>query len=109
MLLLHLYVWLVHSLLGRTLQATATSAQHDAAALRFMVGHPTQRCARCLRPATLLLDPIGAEPFGYADPHDGKFARVNGDNWYWQTGPGYDPASGLGTIDVANLAKLLGF
>ncbi|SIS83796.1 S53 family peptidase [Alicyclobacillus vulcanalis] len=38
----------------------------------------------------------GAQPF-----HD----ITTGNNWYWNAVPGYDPASGVGTPDVANLAQ----
>lgn len=32
---------------------------------------------------------------------------THGDNWYWQGVPGYDPATGVGTPNVARLAEAL--
>jgi kumamolisin len=32
---------------------------------------------------------------------------TTGDDWYWQAGTGYDPASGIGTPNVANLAAAI--
>ena len=33
---------------------------------------------------------------------------ANGDNWFYHGRNGYNPAAGLGTLDVANFAKALG-
>jgi subtilase family serine protease len=45
--------------------------------------------------------------YGYG-PKSPFHAITTGTNLYWQAGPNYNPASGLGTLDVAALAKLLG-
>lgn len=42
--------------------------------------------------------------FGYASNSPFK-AITTGDNLYWQATPSYNPASGIGTLDVSNLAK----
>ena len=31
-----------------------------------------------------------------------------GDNWFYHGRNGYSPAAGLGTLDIANLARVLG-
>lgn len=31
----------------------------------------------------------------------------SGDNWYWNAGPGYDQATGVGVPNVANLLQAL--
>jgi subtilase family serine protease len=46
-------------------------------------------------------------PFGYR----GKSAPLRditaGDNWFYSGAPGYEPATGLGTLDVANFVKAM--
>lgn len=44
--------------------------------------------------------------YGYGP--DSPFNDItHGNNWYWQGAPGYDPASGVGTPNVARLAAAL--
>jgi subtilase family serine protease len=45
--------------------------------------------------------------YGYG-PKSPFHAITTGTNLFWQAAPNYNPASGLGTLDVAALAKLLG-
>jgi len=43
----------------------------------------------------------------YGGPHAPLHVIAYGDNWFYYGRDGYAPASGLGTIDVANLARAL--
>jgi subtilase family serine protease len=44
----------------------------------------------------------------YRGPHAPLHAIAYGDNWFYHGSNGYNPAAGLGTLDVANFAKILG-
>jgi subtilase family serine protease len=43
----------------------------------------------------------------YAPPAAPLHAIANGDNWFYHGRHGYNPAAGLGTLDVANFADIL--
>jgi subtilase family serine protease len=44
----------------------------------------------------------------YRGSHPPLHAIRNGDNWFYHGRNGYSPAAGLGTLDVANLVRVLG-
>jgi kumamolisin len=50
---------------------------------------------------------MNAGPFAYAGPFAPLRDIRAGDNWYWQAGPGYDQATGVGVPNVANLLNAL--
>jgi kumamolisin len=53
------------------------------------------------------LYPLALTGLGYFGPNAALHAMVNGDNWFYHGSNGYNPAAGLGTLDVANFAQAL--
>jgi kumamolisin len=53
------------------------------------------------------LYPLALNDLGYFGPNPAFHAMINGDNWFYHGSNGYDPAAGLGMLDVANFAQLL--
>lgn len=45
--------------------------------------------------------------FAYASPQAPLHDITSGSNWFYKGGPGYDPGSGVGTLNVANFAQAL--
>jgi len=50
---------------------------------------------------------LGRTGQGYGGPHAPLRAITDGDNWFYHGSKGYNPAAGLGTLDVANFADAL--
>lgn len=50
---------------------------------------------------------LAATPLGYAGPQAPLRDIKAGNNWFYTAHPGYDQGSGVGTLDVANLARAL--
>jgi kumamolisin len=50
---------------------------------------------------------LGLTGEGYRGPHAPFHAIPYGDNWFYHGSDGYNPAVGLGTLDVANFAEFL--
>lgn len=44
---------------------------------------------------------------GYKGSQSSLHAVLDGNNWFYDGRKGYDPAAGLGTLDVANFAAYL--
>jgi kumamolisin len=49
----------------------------------------------------------GLFDLGYFGPNPSLHAILYGDNWFYHGSFGYNPGSGLGTLDVANFAQAL--
>jgi len=50
---------------------------------------------------------LASTPLGYAGPQAPLRDIKAGNNWFYTGHPGYDQGSGVGTLDVANLARAL--
>ncbi|WP_161974647.1 S53 family peptidase [Piscinibacter terrae] len=50
---------------------------------------------------------IAATPFAYGNPYAPLRDIKSGNNWFYKGRPGYDQGSGVGTLDVDNLAQAL--
>jgi kumamolisin len=48
---------------------------------------------------------IATSPDAYRGRHPAFRDITQGNNWYWNAGPGYDQATGVGVPDVANLLQ----
>jgi hypothetical protein len=61
-----------------------------------------------LAPSAALLYAMAANAsFAYASPQAPLHDITSGSNWFYKGGPGYDPGSGVGTLNVANFAQAL--
>jgi kumamolisin len=56
-----------------------------------------------------LLYQIETSPGAYRGRHPAFRDITQGNNWYWNAGPGYDQATGVGVPDVANLLQALSY
>jgi hypothetical protein len=54
-----------------------------------------------------LLYGIAASGLGYGGKSAPFIAVTSGDNWFYSGSNGYNPGAGLGTLTVANFARLL--
>jgi len=50
---------------------------------------------------------IAATPFAYGNPYAPLRDIKSGTNWFYKGRTGYDQGSGVGTLDVGNLANAL--
>ena len=103
-------VYYTSSVSGHRWASTSTAAR--ASSIRSSTA--SLRCScQALHGRIGLLNPalyqIETSPGAYRGRQAPYRDITPGNNWYWNAGPGYDQATGVGVPDVANLLQALSY